>query len=659
MSYSGVKNSSRNADLVNYIENGKALNGTAGWNAYDDGNTAAAPVDGTGGSPQANLFVTSISSPLRGAVSFNLQKTGSASRQGQGVSYDFTIDNADLAKVLSVTFDYSVLSGTYADGDVTVYIIADPSGTPQVIQPAGYTVLAGTTGIKLRQIATFQTLSNVTSYRLCLHIASASTQDYTLALDTVRVGPQVVQYGAPVTDWQAISNVSAGTFITATTTNPTYGTIETNKAQFRRVGDSYEFHWDFKQTTSGTAGSGTYLINLPAGITIDTTKFSTGGADFQRVVGQVYLANATSVFEGFLIIQSSTQLYVSLQNSASTATNWGDAFGGFGNSVLRISANGLFPAAGLSSSVQMSNDTDTRVVAAFARKSSAQNIEKTLTTTITGYTTVSDSHSMLNASTGVVTIPVPGYYAIHASFAYSATVENGPIFSIVAGGNTVARADIRETINAFQVTSLSCAAVYLNAGDAVSVTAYHNATGTTGPSGTGVRALNADGNQNMLSIHRLSGPSAIAASETVAASYQTASGQTITNNNLAISIVNFNTRVFDTHNAVTTGSSWKFTAPVSGLYQITAATGSVSGGGWAAGEEWSNFIYVNDAVGVRLGSSFSQATHSTFVTAAGQTTVRLLAGEFLNIRIFQNSGANLNMVSDAAINHIEIIRVGN
>ena len=243
---------------INYILNSDASIGTTGWNAYADA-AGAQPVDGTGGSPAAGLWIRSTTTPLRGSGDFNLVKTGSVSYQGQGVSYDFTIDNADLAKVLTVSFDYEVLSGTYANGDLTVYLIQDPAGTPLVIQPAGYTVLAGTVGTKLKQIATFQTDSAIKTYRLCFHIASTSTQDYSLAIDSVVVGPQVVQYGAPVTDW--VSYTPTGSW----TTNTTY------TGKWRRVGDSIQVQ--AKITLSGAPNAATQLqIGIPSGLTIDTTK---------------------------------------------------------------------------------------------------------------------------------------------------------------------------------------------------------------------------------------------------------------------------------------------------------------------------------------------------------------------------------------------------
>ena len=51
--------------IINYIENPDASIGLTGYTTYDDG--AAAPVDGSGGSPKSGLFVRSTTSPLRGS----------------------------------------------------------------------------------------------------------------------------------------------------------------------------------------------------------------------------------------------------------------------------------------------------------------------------------------------------------------------------------------------------------------------------------------------------------------------------------------------------------------------------------------------------------------------------------------------------------------
>ncbi len=66
--------------------------------------------------------------------------------------------------------------------------------------------------------------------------------------------------------------------IGGSTTPPTLGTTTTNAAYWKRIGDTLYVKYDLVQTTAGTAGSGTYLFNLPnssnsaAGLQIDQYK---------------------------------------------------------------------------------------------------------------------------------------------------------------------------------------------------------------------------------------------------------------------------------------------------------------------------------------------------------------------------------------------------
>ena len=65
----------------------------------------ANPVDGTGGS--ANVTWTrTTTNPLAGDGS--VLTKDAVNRQGQGVSYDFTIDRADRNKQLAIEFDVEI-----------------------------------------------------------------------------------------------------------------------------------------------------------------------------------------------------------------------------------------------------------------------------------------------------------------------------------------------------------------------------------------------------------------------------------------------------------------------------------------------------------------------------------------------------------------------
>ena len=61
------------------------------------------------------------------------------------------------------------------------------------------------------------------------------------------------------------------TTVSATTTNPTSGTIAVNVSYYLQMGKMLYIKYNYKQTAAGTAGSGTYLFNIPTGFTIDTS----------------------------------------------------------------------------------------------------------------------------------------------------------------------------------------------------------------------------------------------------------------------------------------------------------------------------------------------------------------------------------------------------
>jgi hypothetical protein len=238
--------------VKNYIANGAAeSNTTTGWAVYVDA-AASSPTDGTGLlSPATITWSASPGTPLRGSYSFVLTKGGTTSRRGEGVSYDFTIDEADKAKPLSVSFDYKVFSGTYASGDMTVYLY-DVTNS-QVIQPSGYSIL-NVSGSAVQK-AEFQTNSNSTSYRLIFHIASTSAVDYQMQFDNVVVGPTVTASGSPVTDWQSFTMaITDASNVSVKSASPA-----SQDAKWKRVGDSMLVSFSYAHGgTAGTAGTGSY-----------------------------------------------------------------------------------------------------------------------------------------------------------------------------------------------------------------------------------------------------------------------------------------------------------------------------------------------------------------------------------------------------------------
>ena len=68
------------------------------------------------------------------------------------------------------------------------------------------------------------------------------------------------------TDW-----VDAGAMtITATTANPTKGTMSLDKVYWKRDGRNAQFIYQYRQTTNGANGTGVYLFALPSNMSFDT-----------------------------------------------------------------------------------------------------------------------------------------------------------------------------------------------------------------------------------------------------------------------------------------------------------------------------------------------------------------------------------------------------
>lgn len=156
----GTNPSDLSSDGLNFVK-GNAESGTTGWTTYADA-AAARPVDGTAGTASVT-FTTSSVTPLRGLKSFIFTKDA-VNRQGQGVDYDFTIDESNKAKVLTIDFDYLVNSGTFVagtsttDSDVIVYLYDVTNA--KLIEPSSIKLLGNSTTISNKHSATFQTASN-------------------------------------------------------------------------------------------------------------------------------------------------------------------------------------------------------------------------------------------------------------------------------------------------------------------------------------------------------------------------------------------------------------------------------------------------------------------------------------------------------------------
>lgn len=631
---------------INYITNSSAESSTTGYAVYADA-AAALPVDGTGGSPNVT-FTRTTSSPLRGLGSFLFTKDA-ANRQGQGASYDFTISSADKGKVLAISFDYAIASGTYANSDLTVYVYDVTNGV--VIQPAGYSILNAVTDFPVKQIATFQTASNSTSYRLIWHVASTSASAYTVKMDNIIVGPQMVQYGAPVTDWKQVTSPTG-----SWTTNTSY------KVYWRRVGDSVEIN-AVAQLTGANAVDGDLTFSASqilagTGIVFDSAKLAaigmTGSTDLQAVGVGMYEDQGAAQRGGVSVMyRKSNGNLEPIPSGASnfTATSgtpitWAD-----GDSISFMCT---LPVVGWSSNLQMSNDTDTRVCTARYGAVSGQNTSGT-PAIVDFATKYYDTHtSVTTGGSWKFTAPVPGYYDVKVKLQLTNTTSNYTtnldLYKNGSRDQAISRITTKQLdADNNDISHQGSGQIFLNAGDYIDVRIDQS-------SGGGITLANDGISSNWINITRVTGPSAIAANENVSFLY---GGSTTSVPSGTDTTVVLNTKQHDTHNAYNT-STGDFTAPVSGKYFFCGQV--FYSGVTPVADNRTTVAYFNKNGVGELGYQRDdvRSTSSVSLCANPSYTMDLIAGDTVRLRAFQNITAGSHSVQNSiGYTYFAGFRIGN
>ena len=549
------------ATYPNYIaSNPNAEVNTSGWATYS--NTASnIPVTGTGGS-FAGTFARSGAQTLRGSASFLLAQPNSTNVQGQGVSYAFTIDNADLASVLNIAFDYNA-SSTFVAGNGTTPPLNDGTTSTNAGNSDIEVFVYDVTNSKLVYVTpqtitangannfkfsgNFQTSASSASYRLIFHVATAS---------------------ANATGWQfRFDNVN----VKATSTAASTGAV----VAFRNHATSnYSY-------TSGT------LINLgPADF--DTTSSYSAGLYTVPVSG-FYLVSLADFFytsgsnANFSVYKNGTYEIGLLQNSPAGSSGVGVGASALvkciAGDVLTIVPDGTgvnFVSSTITPSVSIflvggasgssGNGSVGPVVAAKYSKTAAGSTPAN--TPILYDTLFVDTVNAYNPATGLFTCPVAGNYQIECSqyiAASGVTVFIGKNGVTASGGQGYLVTGLASSI--FQSGSMivNCAA-----GDTLGVytdtTANFNAGGNgtsqfsvfliggaSGSSGTSVSALNG-----------LTGPVTLAAGTNISL---TPVGNTIT-----IAATGGGSGITRSVNSVSTATTAGATAATDYVYLVSGTT---------------------------------------------------------------------------------------
>lgn len=591
---------------INLITNGDAESGTTGWNTYADA-AGTRPVDGTGGSPNVT-WTTSSTTPLYGVNSFLFTKDA-ANRQGQGASFTFSVQPAHQAKVLNISFDYIVSSGTFVagtsstDSDIIAYIYDVTNST--LIEPSSIKLLSNSSSIADRFNASFQTSATGTSYRLILHCASTSASAYVVKFDNIQVSPSNYSYGTPITDWQSYTP----------STTQGFGTVTNAEFYWRRVGSNIELDCKW---TNGTTAASEARIGLPSGFT--SIAFTQG---IRQAGNFVILANTTTAKLIPLIESSVTYVTFGNQDGASGFTKVNGTTGFSSSNAVSFKAT--IPCVGLSSSVQMSDQTDTRVVDMLIEKTSTQSSITANTTKITYDTVLKDSHGMWSSDTA--TIRVAGDYILTVGYKTATSSTTCLLYKNNSSYKTLG------TPNSTYHLVFTRMLENLKVGDTLDLR-----------QGSTENSVGDSSGAYFISLSRIAGPNQIAASETVRASYYCSTNQAATSS----APINFDTKEYDSHGAVTTGSGWKFTAPMPGGYNLCGALAHTTA------TAHGTLIYKNGSA----YKGFMDFTTTTGFVQSFSVDVQMNQGDYIEIRPSANITFSGGSLSSSGTSHIAIKRIG-
>lgn len=609
--------------LLNHLTTFDFENGVGTWVAYADA-AGTKPVDGTGGSPTTTMAATTTN-PLRGSQSGLITKDA-ANRQGEGVSIDFTIDRADnqTPQVQSIEFDYEASTNfDFGDpndpadpSDVTVYIY-NKDGT-RLIQPSPFQI-DGSGRLK----AYFQPDQGDNDYRLILHISTTNANAWTFKFDNVRVGPAVYAFGTPESDPESYTPTFQG-----------IGTASGVDVYWHRQGRYAVIYGDF---TTGTTTATEFQMSLPNSLVVEA---EVGASTTMVLDGHAAGDVAGGGDVSFLGTDGDSFVNATIDTFAGANNALGVDDGTLFVSSTRYSFFVRVPIKGWSSNTQMSESADTRVVGFSATKASGihqhtnnanwQNFPSSFWEVSGNYV---DTHASFSPTTngGEYTVKVPGLYFVTLNFGFesaNASLMGGRLVHNDGTDNIISYGWNHHTALTNSVSTSCFALIECKAGDTLRGQAFQLSGGN----------INYDANAPTFNIFRLSGPSAIAATETVACRYRTDTATTLSTNPASATTIPYEDIDYDTHGAYNT-STGVYTVPAPGLYKIT---GSVLTASVLMSTAQTLYIFIYKGSARQKGSIINGTGGTRPFFNEVEDQLRLQAGDQISIRCASEASTTIN-----------------
>ncbi len=583
------------------VVNGVNLNGnfelgtTSGWSLGNVSLTSnlptGVPTFGSGASGAAAITAVT-SGKLAGTYSLDFSQGVIPTVAGNFIASDaFTIDTEDQAKVFNFKFYYSP---TLNPSSMNMSGTSSNSFGIAVydVTNSAWIIPAGVFSMTQKAgvgstAGTFQTTANSTQYRFVIYNANATAGAVSILYDDFYLGPEAVSSSIPIVSFTGTQVTQA---VTAGVTNVAFtATKDTNAA------------WNGTQYVVPMSGDYFVTYNMNVSAVGTPSVFKNGSV----VGGSVTIASAGYSGTGAILLQNLVPGdLISIRVSTSITVTSGAM------SVYRIGSSG--------------SSNDARIVSF-----SGTNASQAMTADVTNWTLTATKDSNAGWTGSTYVVPVAGDYFCAASALTSGAT------SLQIYKNAVRYAFGSTTSAGSMAANVANLVTNCVPGDILSFRVGNSITLTTGV-GT---------------IYRLSGPTVVAASESVNARYLNTAGTAI---GTSPAVLPFPTKNYDSHNAYNT-STGLYTVPVSGKYFVgaqlqTAAVNLSTSQGVAI------FVYKNAADVGYLGSAPGTGV-SVVKAPGGSDVIDCVAGDTL--AIWAVSDVATSCSTTAARCHVQIYRVGN
>ena len=528
----------------------------ADYVTYDDGATAI-PVDGISGTPS---FITVAASPSpitsqNNILNLRISKSATGSALGEGVSVSFSTRGLVDRAAMRICKLSILSSANYIDNAFGVYLF-DVTNS-RLIYPADQNVKASS--FVSSQQFEFQLSPDSDSYRLCFHCQDSTvTSAYDLDCVVKFVESKQVS-GSIITGWKDC--VPTSNFTNATVTGKS-----------RRVGENKEY--DINVLFTGSPGAANFVLTLPSGDVIDTTKLPTAGTN--QYLGIANLADqSVANYTGIIGYNDTTSVYLSYlvttgsgtpihsNNPVSQVTPAGAAWVATDYFVLRFSV----PIVGLGATAILGQDAGQRPIICNSYKAANQTgIGPNGSFVKIAFDTASrDTVAGFIASK--YTAQESGDYNIDSLLSFGGTnVLAGTYYACIYTDGVLSKyGEMRTPAAGVSFTIGVSDLVYLNKWQYVEIYLYgsgNNSSNTLIMSG-GTPTVGG----SYLNIFKLASPQQIAASEKINCKYSENAGQSLSSTGV---IVVCPTREWDTHN-IYNPSTGTITLPANGKYKIKTA----------------------------------------------------------------------------------------